>query len=367
MAPAVSIITPHFDRPGLLRDMVDSVISQSFSSWELIIVDDQSSDDHFAEIRKLSEHEQIQVLRRERSPKGPSHCRNLGLALARGSFVLFLDSDDLLAPWCLEDRVTVLQDRPELDFAVFPVLLFHSVPGDRNLLWNRLTGGDDLERFLGSTPPWCMTSPLWRSKAVRGIGGLAINLRYGTDSELHTRALLRGLHYEKFPEHLPDMFVRRDETPRFNAERSDALLDAHFARLTTTTRMLVDSKAEPGLFRLWEVQYFAELEFLIFNAPQPGRFTDRLFEDWSALPGSRKSTLPVLRFYAWIASVTRDRCYLVLRLTRKMILRLIPSHLRPDSEDRFHQTSLEEKRFEALQRQLRNASAPSRAEPSEAG
>lgn len=342
--------------------MIASVRDQTLDSWELVIVDDQSSPEHWRAIQEFEDGDRIRISQRNTAPKGPNPCRNIGLEMVRGEFVLFLDSDDLLAPWCLEERVAVFQDHPDLDFTVFPVLLFHSAPGDLNLLWNRLDQEpDDLERFLKSTPPWCMTSPLWKSTSIRQLGGLSPNLRYGTDAELHTRALLQGASYKKFPHLLPDMFVRRDETPRFNSAMTDALLDARLERIFTGTKVIRGSENESRWLQFWESQYFAELEFLIFNAPNPVPFTARLLEHWKTLPNSSAPLLVLMKAYARIADWSRDRVYLVLRLTRRAILFLMPRRLRPDPLDNsFHQAVLDSTRFEEVCERLGQSIVTSR-------
>lgn len=65
---------------------------------------------------------------RDREPKGACTCRNIAVENARGRYVLFLDTDDLLAPFCLAQRVAVLDSQPDLDFAVFSMLLFTGSP-----------------------------------------------------------------------------------------------------------------------------------------------------------------------------------------------------------------------------------------------
>ena len=215
----VSVLIPHYNRAALLAETLQSLVNQSYSNWEALVVDDGSAEDVRDEVQQIAGRDsRVRLLHRTAEPRGPSKCRNQALENARGEFVVYLDSDDLLAPWSLEDRVRQLSAQPHTDFAVFPAMVFRSQPGDQNVLWNNLDSNlADVDRFLRGTPPWCISSPMWRIESLRRIGGLNEKLRYGEDAELHLRALLVGLNGRKFPDAVPDVFIRRDETKRFTS------------------------------------------------------------------------------------------------------------------------------------------------------
>ncbi|MGV2336617.1 MAG UNVERIFIED_CONTAM: glycosyltransferase family 2 protein [Planctomycetaceae bacterium] len=224
--PRFSLITPHFQRPALLAEMVRSVQMQTLSDWELLVVDDQSSQEDWDSIQQHGTDPRVRLIRRHTGLKGPNTCRNLGLELSRGEFVIFLDSDDLLAPWCLEQRLAAAADFPDCDFWVFQTLIFERFPGDRNQLWNSLEGHADKERFVASSPPWCMTSPLCAASPFWHLVDLIRCFDTGQIQNCTHGALVKGLQYRKFPDLPPDVFVRRDDTPRFNRSMTTALLEA---------------------------------------------------------------------------------------------------------------------------------------------
>jgi glycosyltransferase involved in cell wall biosynthesis len=89
--PRVTVIIPTYNRAWCLREAVDSVLAQDFRDFELIVVDDGSTDDT---PRLLQEYgEAIRVFRQEN--RGVSAARNAGIAVSRGALIAFLDSDDL--------------------------------------------------------------------------------------------------------------------------------------------------------------------------------------------------------------------------------------------------------------------------------
>ena len=92
-APFFSIVVPTYNRADLILATVDSVLAQDFTAWELLIVDDGSTDDTAAVVAARPDP-RLHYLLKANAERGAA--RNYGLARARGEYVLFLDSDDLL-------------------------------------------------------------------------------------------------------------------------------------------------------------------------------------------------------------------------------------------------------------------------------
>ena len=99
----VSIIIPSFNRSFFLRNFsIPSVIKQTFENWEIIVVDDGSTDDTEVICKEFADKDSRIRYIKEKN-KGPSSARNLGIREAKGEFVLLLDSDDILMPNALEE------------------------------------------------------------------------------------------------------------------------------------------------------------------------------------------------------------------------------------------------------------------------
>jgi hypothetical protein len=110
-APLVSVVMPTFNRADLIVHAVQSVIDQSFADWELLIVDDGSTDATAERVEALDDH-RIVLLRQGRIGN-VARLRNLGVAAGRGEYVAFLDSDDLWLPAKLEMQLRALSGRPD--------------------------------------------------------------------------------------------------------------------------------------------------------------------------------------------------------------------------------------------------------------
>ena len=106
MPPLVSIIVPCYNAEQYIDDCINSIIQQSYSRWELILIDDCSTDSTFEKINSFCrKDERIKIMRTKAPSGGPSHPRNLGLSMVRGDFVAFLDSDDMWLPTKLEEQI----------------------------------------------------------------------------------------------------------------------------------------------------------------------------------------------------------------------------------------------------------------------
>ena len=116
MSPLVSIILPTFNRARFLPDAFQSIRGQSWRAWELIVVDDGSTDDtHDVVEQALAGVQQpVQYVRRENG--GAYAARNTGLDHASGDYVAFFDSDDLWLPQYLERCVTALEGQRDVDW-----------------------------------------------------------------------------------------------------------------------------------------------------------------------------------------------------------------------------------------------------------
>lgn len=324
MHPLVSIIIPHFSRPALLALAVESIRRGTFRDFEIIVVDDGSAEDDWRLLNAMQSPD-LRVFRREDGIKGPSRCRNIGLAMAHGPYVMFLDSDDLMAPWCLEERLGGAVVRPDADLWVFPVLLFRDRPGDMDVLWNAMADGRcDRERFARSDPPWHTSSPIWRTASLKELGGFNEAVFYGDDSELHLRALVVGLRCLQYPDCHPDIFIRRSDAPRITNSLSPFLVESRRTRLREGTRFLKSTPDGARLMSIWEGQYFVEAEFLLFNHETPRQAVCHILHDWREKCSPPRRRQWVVACYFAVALAARKSAYLALRLARRLAMILLP-------------------------------------------
>ncbi|SHF80716.1 Glycosyltransferase involved in cell wall bisynthesis [Modicisalibacter ilicicola DSM 19980] len=106
----VSIVMPIFNSVDYVKDAIDSVIAQTFSEWQLIVVDDCSTDGSLELVKKLYRNEKRIVLLRLAVNSGPAIARNLGIREAAGRYIAFLDADDLWLPNKLEKQISFMRE-----------------------------------------------------------------------------------------------------------------------------------------------------------------------------------------------------------------------------------------------------------------
>ena len=113
--PKVSVVIPVFNRADLIDRALDSVLAQTLADYEIIVVDDGSTDGSAAFIERRSV-DKLKLIRSERN-RGAGAARNLGIAAASGHYVAFLDSDDAWEPAKLDLQVAALDSAPDGFFA----------------------------------------------------------------------------------------------------------------------------------------------------------------------------------------------------------------------------------------------------------
>jgi glycosyltransferase involved in cell wall biosynthesis len=192
----VSVIIPVHNRSGTLPAAVASALEQSYRPVEIIIVDDGSTDrtSQVAEGLAHNNPDIVRVLRQENL--GPGRARQTGLEAARGEFIQFLDSDDLLLPDKFSEQVAGLRADPEAGIAYGLTLAEDVTSGER-----RVTHGTDkphreLFPAVLSGRLWATVSPLYRRTVCDAIGPWS-DARILEDWDYDGRAGLLGvkLHY----------------------------------------------------------------------------------------------------------------------------------------------------------------------------
>ena len=116
MKPTISIVMPSYNNEAYLAETIDSILRQDYKKWELIIIDDGSTDGSKYLYRYFeNKDDRIKVVYNEH--QGISHARNTGIELAQGEFIAVMDSDDLMNPKRLRMSLNAIKD---VDFVYGP-------------------------------------------------------------------------------------------------------------------------------------------------------------------------------------------------------------------------------------------------------
>lgn len=121
--PKVSVIIPTYNRSGLVKEAIGSVLAQTEPDLEVIVVDDGSTDDTRAVVETIPD-ERVNYFRKDNG--GSASARNLGLSKSKGEYVAFLDSDDLWPENYLEIMVSHLENNIDFGAAYSPITVVYS-------------------------------------------------------------------------------------------------------------------------------------------------------------------------------------------------------------------------------------------------
>lgn len=189
----VSVILPTYNRAHCLQRAVASVIAQHFGDWELILVDDGSTDDTIRLRKQFAGLLGGRYRDMETDRLGPANARNAGMALARGDWIAFIDSDDIWAPEKLDAQLMRLASRSDCDLCFTSFFTFGD---DLEILnaWHPISG-----QLMRDTYPQLLRiqnnqitcpSVVVRRSLIESLSGFDEAMRVCEDIDLWTRAAL---------------------------------------------------------------------------------------------------------------------------------------------------------------------------------
>lgn len=194
----VSIIIPVYNRKELVCEMINTIINQTYKNWELILVDDGSTDGAFEACQNMANTDhRICVHRRNVESKGATVCRNIGMSFAQGKYIIFFDSDDLLPVFCLQQRVEYMENNPNLDFAIFPTIAFHKKIGDIKFYSGIYYTKSSLKHLIDGLLPFLVVTNMYTHSFIRKNRiKWDENLKFFQDQDFNIQCLLKGANYK---------------------------------------------------------------------------------------------------------------------------------------------------------------------------
>ena len=194
ISPAVSILMPVYNTASFLREAMDSILSQSFTDFELIVLND-CSPDNAEEI--LDTYADPRIVRYKGDKNvGLSNILNVGIGLASGKFIARMDSDDISFPDRLQIQVDFLESHPEIDLVSVGMQLF----GAKEEVWIRERNPEKVTIEALFHSPILHASSMWRRESFEENGLLfRQEMVPSEDYDLWTRAMVKGLKFVNLP------------------------------------------------------------------------------------------------------------------------------------------------------------------------
>ncbi len=198
----VSVVMPCYNASRFLREAVDSVRSQSYQDWELLIVDDGSTDDsrHIAQ-EYVELDSRVRLLQQPNG--GACVARNNGIEHASGAFIKFLDADDILCPDCLQEQIKQIKN---LKPNQIPFGDYGHIDAVGKVIETYAYSQEHLD-LLKRDPVYAMfrfwqiliTAPLHHKEYLTKIGGFDTKLPRHQETDMHFRLTLADVEFVYFP------------------------------------------------------------------------------------------------------------------------------------------------------------------------
>lgn len=177
-----SVVIPTYNRLALLRRTIESVLSQRFADYEVIVVDDGSTDGTTAYLKSLGGR--VRVL--EQANRGPGAARNLGVKSASGTYIAFLDSDDVWFPWSLETYASLIAQHGSPAFVAGKPFRFQREELLASVVCETASSVRFADYFASGDEWrwWGVSSFVIRADVLRAAGGFAESNMNGEDADL---------------------------------------------------------------------------------------------------------------------------------------------------------------------------------------
>lgn len=210
MNQLVSIIIPTYNRAHLIIETLDSILAQTYTNWECIIVDDDSTDNSEEIIKEYTKndprfkyhHRPVDRL------KGANACRNYGYELSKGEYIKWFDSDDIMHSDFLEKQVLLLEEKKELDFCASFSEMFDDKSGKRWPCNPEFTLNENsIYNFIIGNLFFLTPSTLWDRKFLEGKELFDETLFNAHETDFNLRRLIEGGKFLYLQDNL--FYVRR--------------------------------------------------------------------------------------------------------------------------------------------------------------
>ena len=284
--PRLSFVIPTHNRSEMLQAAVTSVLRQTISDWELIVVDDGSDE---PVQRFLDESDERIILHRNSMPLGAAASRNIGVRLAGSEFVAFLDDDDTLEPEFASRMLAFFSKHGERIGFAWPALRVidkvenkESSAQDRQCL---IFGSAGTEGAFLASAYTRTTGMMFRTETFRSNGGFDESLAVSEDREFVFRLLSSGVGCGSIQEKLVNFFIHpgprlsTDENLQRQAECDSRILERHRVFLLSHPKLAsryLNLVAKRQKVAGWQKSYEQTLKMLIRIRPMDVRAWRRL-------------------------------------------------------------------------------------------
>jgi len=295
--PTISVVIPAYNAAHYLSDTIHSVLAQSYTDWELLIINDGSTDTTESVVNRYCQQDgRIQLVTKENG--GVSSSRNLGATLAKGELIAFLDADDKWLPNKLAVHAEYMHSHPEVGVSFARVELMNSDGSSMNKLTSNQLTQLQPQEFLYSNPTVTTSNVVIRRDLFHKMQGFDQTINHSEDMELLFRiASCSDFKIEGINQTLVQYRIH-------NTGLSSTLknMEDGWKKMLEKARQLhpeLVSKHYASAYAS-QLQYLARQTLRLGLPPELGvDFVNRAFQaDWGLMIRQRRSMLIAITIYA---------------------------------------------------------------------
>lgn len=186
--PLFSVIIPAYNRAGIISRAIQSVLDQTCNDYEVIVVDDGSTDDTNEVLKPWIDRNQIRYIYQHN--RGVCAARNAGASMAQGEYLVFLDSDDAVEPSWLYDYAEAINRYPKLDLVFCSMVVFKPDGSSKKLSCLDPYSNGGKQKGLPIPGTWAIKNSFFNE-----LGGYDESLKYGENTELRFRWKAQSPNY----------------------------------------------------------------------------------------------------------------------------------------------------------------------------
>ena len=241
--PLVSVIIPTYNRGELLTSAVKSVLEQTYTNIECIVVDDCSTDHSIENLRVTLGYDNRLIIKTHEINLHASAARNTGIEIAKGNLIAFLDDDDIWLKEKLEKQVSLLLNSDNKVGLVYCWLEVFNGKKSVSTLCPELEG-DVFEECLAKQPLGNASTILVRSEVIKKIGLFDINLPRGNDGDF-IRRIAQHYKVRVVKEILVRYYVSHHGNPRISLNTYKGINNSVFSQETKLKKFNAELQKMP--------------------------------------------------------------------------------------------------------------------------
>jgi glycosyltransferase involved in cell wall biosynthesis len=265
--PLISIIIPNYIREKYISETLDSILDQTYQDWECIIVDDGSTDNSITIIDKYNKQDKrIKLIKRNRYPKGANVCRNIGFENAKGDYIVWFDSDDIMLKDYLAEQISAIS-RKDFDASICAMRLYYPETGEiKKWLsdgWKYDNYNTFIQNYIMFNYGIGICSILWRKDTLKTGRLFDENLQRSQEYEFYNYLFLSKklklaktdkvlIHYRQHSGNYANQLAAG------NTEKLKSALDA---KLMVLNNVIYYNKRNESLMRYFKIDAISYLKF----------------------------------------------------------------------------------------------------------